>query len=171
MFLCCNAHAPRPLQGGEGYSQLKPIQRVFALMPLMHSEALADQEVGWFGAPLCPRAPLPREPVHCMRKTGKAAIPCGRSRLPHSPAHLPHAPGRPPYLQACVAGFERLQHECAAGGWGDMIAMSAENIKYAQAHRDVVARWGRFPHRNAILGRPSTPEEAEGIAAGTIPKW
>lgn len=31
--------------------------------------------------------------------------------------------------------------------------------EYAQAHRDIVARFGRFPHRNAILGRPSTEEE------------
>jgi len=30
---------------------------------------------------------------------------------------------------------------------------------YAVRHRDVVARFGRFPHRNAILGRPDTPEE------------
>lgn len=30
---------------------------------------------------------------------------------------------------------------------------------YAEAHRDVVARFGRFPHRNAILGRASTAEE------------
>jgi uncharacterized protein (DUF924 family) len=33
--------------------------------------------------------------------------------------------------------------------------------RYAVAHRDIVARFGRFPHRNAILGRPSTPEEVE----------
>jgi len=39
--------------------------------------------------------------------------------------------------------------------------MLAGNYKYAVAHRDVVARFGRFPHRNAILGRQSTPEEAE----------
>lgn len=32
---------------------------------------------------------------------------------------------------------------------------------YAVRHRDVVARFGRFPHRNAILGRESTPEELE----------
>ncbi len=32
---------------------------------------------------------------------------------------------------------------------------------YAVAHRDIVARFGRFPHRNAILGRDSTPQEAE----------
>ena len=34
-------------------------------------------------------------------------------------------------------------------------------LKYAQQHRDVVARFGRFPHRNAILGRPSTDDELE----------
>ena len=34
-------------------------------------------------------------------------------------------------------------------------------LDYARQHRDVVARFGRFPHRNDILGRPSTPEEIE----------
>jgi len=37
----------------------------------------------------------------------------------------------------------------------------AEFTRYAEAHRDVIARFGRFPHRNAILGRSSTPEEIE----------
>ncbi|HWK37365.1 MAG TPA: DUF924 family protein, partial [Hyphomicrobium sp.] len=37
----------------------------------------------------------------------------------------------------------------------------AEYTRYAEAHRDVVTRFGRFPHRNEILGRPSTPEEIE----------
>lgn len=32
-------------------------------------------------------------------------------------------------------------------------------IEYAEKHRAVIRRFGRFPHRNAILGRPSTPEE------------
>lgn len=32
-------------------------------------------------------------------------------------------------------------------------------IDYAQRHHDVVARFGRFPHRNAVLGRTSTEEE------------
>ena len=35
----------------------------------------------------------------------------------------------------------------------------AEYTRYAEAHRDVIERFGRFPHRNAILGRASTPEE------------
>lgn len=34
-------------------------------------------------------------------------------------------------------------------------------LGYARAHRDIIARFGRFPHRNAILGRESTPEETE----------
>lgn len=38
---------------------------------------------------------------------------------------------------------------------------SAVAIDYAHRHRVVIERFGRFPHRNAILGRPSTPEEIE----------
>jgi uncharacterized protein (DUF924 family) len=34
-------------------------------------------------------------------------------------------------------------------------------LPYAEQHRDIVRRFGRFPHRNALLGRPSTPEELE----------
>lgn len=36
----------------------------------------------------------------------------------------------------------------------------------ARGHRDVIARFGRHPHRNAILGRQSTPEELAYVAAG-----
>lgn len=34
----------------------------------------------------------------------------------------------------------------------------------ARSHRDIIARFGRFPHRNAVLGRPSTPEEMRFLA-------
>lgn len=34
-------------------------------------------------------------------------------------------------------------------------------LDYMRRHRDIIARFGRFPHRNDILGRPSTPEEVE----------
>ena len=37
---------------------------------------------------------------------------------------------------------------------------------YARRHRDVIARFGRFPHRNAALGRTSTPEEQAWLDAG-----
>ena len=35
----------------------------------------------------------------------------------------------------------------------------AAPLEWAQKHADVIARFGRYPHRNAILGRASTPEE------------
>ncbi len=37
-------------------------------------------------------------------------------------------------------------------------------LDYALRHRDVVARFGRFPHRNRLLGRPSTAEEEAFLA-------
>ncbi len=37
---------------------------------------------------------------------------------------------------------------------------------HAIGHRDIVARFGRFPHRNAILGRQSTPEELAFLDEG-----
>ncbi len=39
-------------------------------------------------------------------------------------------------------------------------------VKYAILHRDIIARFGRFPHRNAALGRVSTPEELAFLAEG-----
>lgn len=41
-----------------------------------------------------------------------------------------------------------------------------ENIKYAEIHLDAIVRFGRFPHRNAILGRTSTPEEIAYLQGG-----
>jgi uncharacterized protein (DUF924 family) len=37
----------------------------------------------------------------------------------------------------------------------------ADLLKWAEAHQRIVARFSRFPHRNEILGRETTPEEAE----------
>jgi uncharacterized protein (DUF924 family) len=37
---------------------------------------------------------------------------------------------------------------------------TAHMLDYAHRHREVIRRFGRFPHRNAILGRRDTPEEA-----------
>ena len=47
----------------------------------------------------------------------------------------------------------------------DMLEFSANQ---ARGHRDVIARFGRHPHRNELLGRQSTPEELEYLAAGQL---
>ena len=74
-----------------------PDLALFALMPLMHSERIADQE-------------------------------------------------------ECVAAMLRPE-------W-------AENFRFAKLHRDIIARFGRFPHRNDVLGRHTTPAERAYLDGG-----
>ncbi len=45
-------------------------------------------------------------------------------------------------------------------------ALGDEPLSHAIGHRDIIRRFGRFPHRNAILGRPSSAEERAFLAAG-----
>ena len=44
----------------------------------------------------------------------------------------------------------------------------AEQLGYARKHHDIIERFGRFPHRNAMLGRAPRPDE---IAAGDVVPW
>lgn len=55
--------------------------------------------------------------------------------------------------ERAVALFQRM-HDAAPAAPG-----IAGMLDFAQRHREVIRRFGRFPHRNAILGRASTPEE------------
>jgi len=47
-----------------------------------------------------------------------------------------------------------------------MLRVGGEGILHAKAHRDVIRQFGRFPHRNAALDRPSTGPEMAYITAG-----
>jgi uncharacterized protein (DUF924 family) len=44
----------------------------------------------------------------------------------------------------------------------------AEQLRYATGHRDIVRRFGRFPHRNRALGRDTTPAERAFLEADSI---
>lgn len=55
-----------------------------------------------------------------------------------------------------VALCERLAAETGAKNW----------LHYALLHQGLIARFGRFPHRNLVLGRLSTPEEIAYLAEG-----
>jgi uncharacterized protein (DUF924 family) len=77
--------------------RLAPVERQFLYMPLMHSEAIADQRLS-------------------------------------------------------LALFTRLQRRFG--------------LPFARDHHKMIARFGRFPHRNALLGRASTPAEQRALAAG-----
>jgi uncharacterized protein (DUF924 family) len=46
----------------------------------------------------------------------------------------------------------------------ELLPAYVDGVEWARRHYDVIARFGRFPHRNKTLGRESTPEEAEYLA-------
>ena len=59
------------------------------------------------------------------------------------------------HQQRCVKEFARLV-ETAPEACRQQLQ---NNLRFAERHRDIVARFGRFPHRNRILGRQSTAQE------------
>jgi uncharacterized protein (DUF924 family) len=48
----------------------------------------------------------------------------------------------------------------------ELFQNSPENLKYAREHADIIRQFGRFPHRNRVLGRMTTPEEQAYLDAG-----
>jgi uncharacterized protein (DUF924 family) len=42
----------------------------------------------------------------------------------------------------------------------------SDDLKYAERHRDIIKRFGRFPHRNPVLGRTTTPQEQAFLDEG-----
>jgi uncharacterized protein (DUF924 family) len=61
-----------------------------------------------------------------------------------------------------VAAYRRLREEAPP----DLKNLFAGVCRYADQHRDIIERFGRFPHRNATLGRETTPEERDWLAGG-----
>jgi len=84
---------------------LHPIERYFAILPFMHSEALADQRAG-------------------------------------------------------EDAYARAAREAA----GSFVGFFERGLEFATRHREVIERFGRFPHRNAVLARASTAEERAFLA-------
>lgn len=58
------------------------------------------------------------------------------------------------------------QDQCVALCRALDAASGTEWVKWAEMHRNIIVRFGRFPHRNAMLRRDSTAEEAAFLAAG-----
>ena len=52
---------------------------------------------------------------------------------------------------------------------GERVGKDSLNYPFATGHRDIIARFGRFPARNAALGRASTPEETAFLAKKSAP--
>ncbi len=60
-----------------------------------------------------------------------------------------------------VASFQRLVAESPQ----EIKAFTEYTLKFAHQHRDIIAKFGRFPYRNRVLGRESTPAEIDWLAA------
>lgn len=56
-----------------------------------------------------------------------------------------------------VAAFRELADQAS----GDLQRFLADIVPFAEQHREIIARFGRFPHRNRALGRPTTAAELE----------
>lgn len=74
---------------------------------------------------------------------------------------LQHAENRDAQDES-VAAFRRLLAEVPP----ELQEIFADTLSFAGKHRSIIERFGRFPHRNALLGRPSTPEEELWLKEG-----
>ena len=74
----------------------------------------------------------------------------------------------PPRARWLIMPFEHAEDlDAQHRGVALFQTMGLSDMAYwAQVHLDIIARFGRFPHRNAVLGRPSTPEEMAFLKAG-----
>ena len=63
--------------------------------------------------------------------------------------------------QVQIVGRRRVDYQVQKTG-----ADNAVVFGFARAHYRMIARFGRFPHRNRLLGRKSTAEEKEAVKAG-----
>ncbi|WP_062227157.1 DUF924 family protein [Aureimonas frigidaquae] len=77
--------------------------------------------------------------------------------------HLPEDVNQ--FLVLPLMHSEALADQDACVAWMERIG-TQENQDFARHHREIVASFGRFPHRNAILDRESTAEERRFIADG-----
>lgn len=68
------------------------------------------------------------------------------------------------HLNRAVALAEQLAEDAPS----ELRRILEHSASQARGHRDVIARFGRHPHRNAVLGRRSTPEELDYLASGRL---
>ncbi len=67
--------------------------------------------------------------------------------------------------ETCLAGFEEMLRQSPM----ELKEIMQGSLDYAERHRKVVKRFGRFPHRNEALGRKSTEEELKFLASSEAP--
>ena len=139
-------------------------------LPLYERLAAAPQE--WLGAAgdcLARIVVLDQFPRNMFRGTPRAFAADGLAReaTRHALARFYDRGMKPVERMFCYLPLEHSEAiedqdlACALTEPLRSFPETADAHEYALKHREVIRRFGRFPHRNAILGRASTPEEIE----------
>lgn len=75
-------------------------------------------------------------------------------------------------VQTSVSLVKQMIKEAQALQGADELQAYLQRVMgFTQGHKEVIDKWGRFPHRNKILGRSNTPEEDKAMAAGSVPNF
>ncbi len=77
-----------------------------------------------------------------------------------------HRQVEPDLMNFLLLPFEHSEQIEDQDRYMELVAGDAELEKWGGVHRDIIVRFGRFPHRNACLGRETTPDEQAFLDEG-----
>jgi uncharacterized protein (DUF924 family) len=113
---------------------------------------------------------LDQFPRNLYRNSGHAFATDGKAR---AVARAAVAAGFHRQVESALRGFFVLpfEHSEDLADQAEAVRLSeeigdADTLKWARLHRDIITRFGRFPHRNPALGRVTTPEEQAFLDEG-----
>jgi len=138
----------------------------------LHERAAAGELDGWAVTPegaLALILLLDQFPRNCFRGTTRMYDSDPRARAAASKAlaedfDLGVEEALRVFFYLPFSHSERIEDQKIAVG--KQRALGDEAVKHAQRHHDIVERFGRFPHRNPILGRETTPDEQKFLDEG-----
>ena len=73
-----------------------------------------------------------------------------------------------PHQELAIANFTKECSELREGDWKEFHEMFKMTLEAALKHFDAINKFGRFPSRNTVLKRETTPEEAKYLAEGGV---
>lgn len=160
-------------EAGDWFAHRPAFDRAFRdrFLPL-HERAAAGECDGWIATPegaLALMILLDQFPRNAFRGTARmyATDPKARelARKAEARGHMSGvAPGLRLFLALPFSHSEDMADQDTAVRLNRRLGQPW--LSHAEGHRDIIRRFGRFPHRNPILGRAATPEEARFLKNG-----
>jgi uncharacterized protein (DUF924 family) len=147
-------------------------QRFREQFAALHEEAASGRLSDWLKSPVGALALvllLDQYPRNAFRGTARAFATDGAAR---EAAAAAIAAGHDRAVEADLQSFFYLPYEHSESLADQdrsvelMTRLGPDTLKWAEAHRDIIRRFGRFPHRNAIVDRATTAEEQQFLDGG-----